>query len=329
MKFKKAFLVVAAGVAVAFSTHAQPANVQQLENNRQTLQQQMPLPSLRSITNNAPELYAGENEDIGPQRILRANPRTKYFDILLDSQVFYSDNANFAQEGAGIHSGVFVNTVQAAFSPPAMKLGPGKIAGTIGFSSQWYNYENSDLSPLDFNAQTAFIAGRYAFGKWQAGVGLNYTRLLNQSAYDETYNEFLPALSIQRFFPINDTMLLAIGDQVDYHFSEVPSVLGSRTDINDHFDNSVFITFNWQVCKRLALQPFYRFQYANYPYNTLMNSDRNDFINAVGVTLLYNICKYGSVRVFFNYNTKSSDDNLTAEYDEFNGGLGVALNLKF
>ena len=328
MKFKRAFVVVA-GLAGAFSIHAQPANVQQLENNRQTLQQQMPLPGLRGITNNAPELYAGENEDIGPQRILRSNPRTKYFDVLLDSQVFYSDNANFAQEGAGIHSLVFVNTAQAAFAPPPMNLGPGKIAGTIGFSSQWYNYENSRLSPLDFNAQTAFVGGRYAVGKWQASLGANYTRLLSQSGYHETYNEFLPAASIQRFFPINDSMLLAVGDQVDFHFSEVPSVLGSRTDLNDHFDNAVFITFNWQLCRRLSLQPFYRFQYSNYANNTLLTSDRNDFINAVGVTLLYNFCKFGSARVFFNYNTKASDDALTAEYDEFNRGLGLALDLKF
>jgi hypothetical protein len=328
MKFKRAIVVIIAGLAGALSLHAQPATVQQLENTRQMLQQQMPLPGLRGVTN-APDLYPGENEDVGPQRILRSNPRTKYFDVLLDSQVFYSDNANFAQDGFSMHSVVFVNTVQAAFIPPPMNVGPGKFFPTIGFSSQWYNYENNRLSTLDFNAQTAFAGARYAAGKWQASAGVNYTRLLNQSAYDETYNEFLPAVSVQRFFPINDAMLLAIGDQVDYHFTEVPSVLGSRTDINDHLDNSVFLTFNWQVAARLVLQPFYRFQYSRYPNDTLLTSDRNDFVNAVGISLLYNFSRYGSVRAFFNYNTKSSDDALTAEYDELNSGLGASLNLKF
>jgi len=110
-----------------FSVSAQPVNVQQFQNTQQAQQLQTPLAGLQNATN-APELYRGENTDVGPQRILRLNPRPDYFNVFFDSQVSYSDNANFAEGKNIIGSAVFVNTVQAAFTPPAFKLGAGRLA---------------------------------------------------------------------------------------------------------------------------------------------------------------------------------------------------------
>ena len=118
-------------IALIFSSkfllHAQPVNVQQFQNTQQAQQFQKPLAGFNNETN-APEIYPGENADTGPQRILRQTPRPDYFDIFFDSQVFYSDNANFAEGPAIIGSAVFVNTGQIAFTPPDMKLGPGRFA---------------------------------------------------------------------------------------------------------------------------------------------------------------------------------------------------------
>jgi hypothetical protein len=36
-----------------------------------------------------------------------------------------------------------------------------------------------------------------------------------------------------------------------------------------------------------------------------------------------------SLRVFFNYNRKQSDDPLTPAYHEYDGGLGASLDFKF
>ena len=126
-------------------------------------------------------MYPGENLDVGPQNILRLTPRPNYFDVLFDSQVFYSDNANFAQGEAMIHSAVFVNTAQAAITPPEFNLGPGKFAVAVGYISQWYNYQNDRMHSLDFTAQTVFISARYTLDNWQFSLGGNYTRLLDQA----------------------------------------------------------------------------------------------------------------------------------------------------
>ncbi len=300
MTLKRILLFLLLGCAGIFSLHAQPVNVQQFQNTQQAQQLQTPLVNPLASTN-APELYPGENVDVGPQKILRLNPRHKYFDVVLDSQVFYSDNANFAQGSAIIGSAVFVNTFQFAITPPDLTLGSGKLGSAVGYISQWYNYENHDMHSLDFNAQTAFISGRYTIGNWQFSLGGNYTYLLNQSDYDETYHEFLPAFVIQRFFfPSATSSCSVVGNQVDYHFTSVPKTFGSTTEINNRFDDGINITLAWQVTKNLMLQAYYRFQYSTYRYNTLQTSDRNDYLNSVGFTLAYYINKNFSLRTFFN-----------------------------
>ena len=310
------------------SLHAQPAAVQQLQNNQISRELQVPVTGLAAGTN-APELYRGENEDVGPQRILRLNPRRTDFDVLFDSQFFFSDDANFAQEQFSIASPVFVNTVQAAFAPSAVQFGSGKIAAAVGVASQWYNYGDNRLAPLDFNAETLFVSGKYNLDKWQFGLGMNLTRLVSQGDYNETYREFMPNFGVQRILPLNDRMFFSVGDLVDYHLTEVPGALGSRTDINDRFDNIASLTFTWQATRHLIFQPYYRFQYSYYQHDTLATSDRNDYLQGFGLTAAYYFNTKISVRAFYNYNRKQSDDQFTPAYHEMNGGLGASLDIKF
>jgi hypothetical protein len=330
MKLTKAFVVTLPILAGAASTFAQPVTVQQLYlNQNNTQQQQMSAYGLRAGTN-APELYQNENEDVGPQHILRLNPRPEYFDVLLDSQVYYTDNANFAAKPQSIGSVVYLNTVQAALTPPAIDVGTGKLSATVGFASQWFNYNDRAMAPLDFDAQTILGGLKYTIGKWQANLGMNYTRLLSQpNDYSETYNELLPSGSLERFFVLNNTMVLALGDQVDYHFTHVPTIAFQPGDVNNHFDNIIFLTFNWQMTKHFTFQPFYRFQYSYYPKDTLAISDRNDYQNSLGLTLIYNFNQYFSARAYINYNNKRSSDPNTAEYNEWNSGVGLSLDWKF
>jgi len=310
------------------SLHAQPAAVQQLQNNQITRELQVPVPNSFTSTN-APELYPGENLHVGPQRILRLNPPRHFFDVLFDSQFFYSDDANYATGPFTIGSPVFVNTVQAAFAPPAVDLGTGKIAGALGFASQWYNYGNNELENLDFNAETLFLSGKYTLGKWQFGAGVNGTRLVSQENYDETYRELMPNLGVQRVIPLNDKMFFSVGDLVDFHWTEVPSTLGSRSDINDRFDDIASVTFTWQPIRRLLLQPYYRFQYSYYEHNAIATTERNDYLQSVGITAAYYFNANVNVRVFYNYNYRQTDDAFTPAYHEMNGGLGATLEIKF
>ena len=174
-----------------------------------------------------------------------------------------------------------------------------------------------------------FISGRYTYNDWQLSLGGNYTRLLNQDDYNQTYDEFLPVLAVQRLFPMADRFLLVIGNQIDYHFTDVPATLGTSSEINNRFDEVVNVALSWQLNRHVALQPYGRFQFSNYRYNTLQTSDRNDYLYSIGVTLACNINQNFSLRAFFNYNIKQSDDSYTPAYHEYNGGFGGTANFSF
>lgn len=319
------FATISSGI---LSLQAQPAPIQQLQNNQITRELQPPSPIL-SVGTNAPELYAGENLDVGPQRILRMIPRHTWFDLLFDSQAFFTDDANYAPQPAAISSWVFVNTVQAALTPPAVTLGPGRASVAIGLASQWYNYGDNRMEPFDFNAETVFANGTFTVGKWQFGAGANLTRLVNQENYDETYREFMPNLGIQRVIPLNDRMFFTVGELVDDHLTEVPSVLGSRTDINDRFDSIASLTFTWQPLHHLLIQPSYRFQYSNYQHDAPGTSGRDDYLQSVGLSAAYYFNRQVSLRAFYNYNRRQSNDPFTPAYREMNGGPGLSLDIKF
>src|SRR5260221_1180887 len=147
---------------------AQPTAVQQAENFKNTTAAQQPLSSLKEGTN-APEIYTNENEDIGPQHILRIVPRPTLFEVKAASQYLYTDNGLLSAKPA-ISTTEFVNTISAAYAPTPRKLGDGRFAPGVGYMSQWYNYGlgGHDLSALDFNVQTAFINAKYLMANnWQ------------------------------------------------------------------------------------------------------------------------------------------------------------------
>jgi hypothetical protein len=320
-------LIAVVLVAGKLALHAQPASVQQFQNS-QLNGNMPPFPSLAAGTN-APELYSGESTDVGPQRILRLIPRHHYFSLLLDSQVFYTDNANYSPNGQRIGSAVFINSIQGAFLPADWKLGEGKISSSLGIASQWYNYGNDRISRLDFNAASVFLDGRYTRGLWMLDLNAAGNRLANQSDYRETYREFLPSFTVQRLIPITRTTVFAVGNQVDYHFTEQPATFGSYAYINNRFDDITSVTFNWLVTAHFVVQPSYRFMFTNYRLNTLQNGDRNDYLHSYGIALIYTFNDSFNVRTFFNFNSKTTDDRYAAAYEEFNGGLGVSMNLRF
>jgi hypothetical protein len=320
-----ALVVILTGCPLV-SLRAQPASVQQLQNTQQT-QQQNAFSSLVSGTT-APELYPGENSDIGPQRILKMTSRPTPWELYLDSQFFYTNNATFSKNPK-TGSGVFVNTVQLSYSPGPYKLGSNTFAPSAGISSQWYNYGRKSLAPLSFDAQTGFLSAKYNLGThWQIFGGINYTRLLNPD-YKETYREFLPNLGGQYLFSIRDNLILIVSDEIAYHSTYVPPFLGSSPSTNNRWDETVNLAIAWQLTGHLIAQPYYRFQYSYYRTDTFQTSSRKDYLQTTGLTMAYYFNKAASARVFFNYNAKKSSDINVDDYQEADGGLGASLDVKF
>lgn len=323
---KKIFLLSVLSLFAATALLAQPASVQQFQNTKLN---EMPAFAPLAEGTNAPELYTGENKDVGPQEILRLIPRHRWFSLLADSQFFWTDNANFAPNGQRIGSGVFLNSVSGALTPPDWKLGEGKLSTSLGVASQWYNYANDRMQRLDFNAESVFLDARYTRGPWLLGASLAGNRLANQFDYRETYREFLPAVTVQRVFPVTRQLFAVAGNTVDYHFTQQPQTFGTYAYINNRLDDITSVSLVWMVTKKFAVQPSYRFMFTNYKLNTLRNGGRNDYLHTYGITLLYAFNEHFSARAFFNYSSKTTDDRFAAAYEEFNGGLGGSVSFRF
>jgi hypothetical protein len=346
MKMTKILKASSLGLIVlyAISLRAQPSAptaVQQLQNYQQNTEQQQPIISLRA-GGNAPETYTNENTDIGEQHILRVIPRPTMWEVVLDSRAFYTDNATLSQRTPGnplTSSSVFVNTVSAAFAPTPYKLGVGRFAPTIGISDQWWNYEGPHLpggtpvSSIDFNAQTAFMGAKYLLPEnWMLFGNFNYTRIVQQPYYSvEFYHEFVPSAGVQKLFQISQNSLVSASFQTDYHFGSVIQPF-TLADSQDHWDGTFSIAYSWQPAPKLVVQPYYRFTYAYYQFDTAHNSGRNDLLNSFGLSVSYYFTRWLSLQVFDNYDARSSDDNsfgVNQGYRAFDFGLDLTATFRF
>jgi predicted porin len=342
--------VISLGLPAVLNAQPIPA-VNQFDRTQRELQMQKPIALNLSTNVAAPEIYTGENTDVGPQRILRLTPRKTYFSLIADSQYFYSDNV-YLSDGTKQDSTLFVNTIQFAFAPEAYKMGSGLFSPAFGFRSQWFNYGlgydhtdttqigtntvTSSIDRLDFNAQTFFINGRYQLNTWQFNAGFDFTRLLDQDKYEEAYREYVPTMGLQKFFPVNDYLIFNAGVQTSYHLTETTQLPPfQRSDVNDRFDGVFNVSMSYQIGPHFVVQPSYRFQYTYYPHftdNIIPWTERTDIIHSMGLSATYYFTRNISARIFANYEIKNSDYSHTPSelsYHKFDAGAGAGLNIRF
>ena len=343
MKISKILVALSLTCAVlsAISLRAQPAAataVQQMQNFQQNAEQQMPMIGLRAGTN-APEVYPGENSDIGEQHILRVIPKPTMWEAVVDSRFFFTDNATLSQKTAAnplTSSAVFVNTVSAAYAPTPYKLGDGRFAPTLGYRMQWYNYEGGPtpagpVSLNDFNAQTFFLGAKYLMpANWQLFGEFDYIRMVQQPDYSvEFYHEAVPSVGVQRLFQTSQNSLISASLQTDYHFGWVNN---SPSDAQDRLDETFSLAYSWQPVQRVVIQPYYRLTYTYYQFNTAHTSDRDDYLNSVGLSAAYYFTPWLALQAFASYDARSSDDNSVGAnqgYQDYNVGLDLTATFRF
>jgi len=327
MKNLSSFAIVFFAAVASLCAQPAPTAIQQQENFQQNTAQQQPMLGLKAGTN-APEIYPGEDADVGPQHILKLIPRRTYFEVKADSEYFYTDNALLSQHPT-ISSTLFVNTISAAFAPTPYKLGYGRSAPSAGVISQWYNYGlgGHDLSAMDFNVQTFFVGEKYLLpNNWIIFGEFDYDRFLNQNNYNEFYHDFTPIVGVQRLAKLRDNMVLAVSLKTDYHASWTS---GIASDSEDRMDNALSVSLSYQVIPQLVVQPYYRFQYTYYRFDTAHASDRNDYLNSFGLSVAYYFTPNLSLRVFANDDLRETDDALAPEYRAYSVGADLAYSIRF
>lgn len=328
------FSVSACGVlfACALSVSAQNSAIQQSEQTQRHREIQSPAMRL-DHSQDAPELYAGENQDVGPQRMLRMRPQRAWWQTRVDSEFVWSDNPTLAGSGFEKDSTVFINTIEAALAPSDVKLHGHPIYPRLGVRAQWYNYGvigtghdafGTSMNNFDFHSEYTFAEARYELPKnFQTMAGVDFGRLMSQGNYNEFYREMTPSWGLQWRHQISDVQTLTLAYEGNYHIST--TVAPSR-DMNNRVDQNFYISYTHEVFPNLVLQPFYRFQLTRY----VESGARTDTLHDFGLTVTYYFTKWASVRAFTSYQIhKSAKELILPNYEKLDAGLGAALHLRF
>ncbi len=334
MKIPLKLLPILALMVAATITHAQNA-VDALDSSqfRRSIEAGMKY----SEGDAPPELFPGESTDVGPQSILKLKPRRKHWEFSTDSQFMFTSNALLTESPvARTETTLLVNSIQFALAPDPYLVCDRAFAPRIGFRHQWFNYGLEDsgnpVSNFDFDAQTAFIDGRYAIAEnWLVYAGIDYVRLLGHQPgvedYNEFYKELAPRWGVERFFPLGERKLIRLAYQGQYHITSVdpvPPLLPSAR--NDRINQSLLASYTHVFNAHCIAQPFYRFQHLGY---TNTGADRNDFIQSIGASVAWNFNAHVSLRVFSTYDIKESDNAAIPDYRKFDVGGGLSLNCRF
>jgi hypothetical protein len=311
-------LIMAGGSASAQNTGA----IDQVEAQKQQRETQ----KILEDGQNAPESYPGENSDLGPQTLLKRREKKTHFEIMMDTQFYYTSNMFFEEDGNKEETSVNVSTLQLALAPSSYSLGDGKFQPRIGYRHQWFFHGIGDdrgrLEEFDFNAQSFFIDGQYRLNDWVFDAGVEYTRLLYYDDYSEFYRELAPRFGVRKLFALNDRTILSLGIREAYHLTKTDDFEDSN-DL-DRLDHIFLASLSLELAHNLYWQPFYRLQYTDY-----LGERRNDFLHTCGCYLQYYFCKRFAVRTFATYDIRDSSRDRVEQYKKFDGGVGLNFVFRF
>lgn len=338
IRFLKPALLTALCLAGGVAAQAQAPNaIEQSDALKRRQEIERLFKDATATGGNAPELFADETKDVGPQSILKLKQKKTYFEAVMDSQFFYTSNMLLQESGNGARlkdTSVFVNTAQLALAPIPYQIGPGQLAPRIGYRHQWFDYglesNARGLGSFDFDVSTVFVDLRYRLGNnWIVEAGFDWLRLLNHTpsyfSYDEIYKEYVPRWGVTRQFSFSETKVLSLGYQGNFHFSETPGNFPENQ--NNRMDNSLIVAYTHALTSQLVLQPYYRIQHTHYTASAF--GSRNDWLQTIGLSVNYYPTPRFSVRLFAGYDIKESDLAIVPDYRKLDAGLGLNFNLKF
>ena len=217
-----------------------------------------------------------------------------------------------------IDSSVFVNTAQAAFTPPAVGIWErANFRPTSACASQWYDYGNNHLT-CSISTRRRFLPERPICHRPLAiqcrRPSCTAARLINPITSHETYQRiFAEPRRATRFCHQRPNAFWPSATNWIITSPKCRWNPGSSTGINDRLDDSDLFYFQFGSSRAASSSSrCYRFQYSHYQYDVLMDGDRNDFLQTFGVTLIYSFNKNISLRTFINYSRKQTDDSLHA-----------------
>ena len=364
----------------AFAAPAASSNtdtaVRQAEALKQQQQQQQQTQSQAPAADEPPETYPGENQDLGPQMLLKKKKRKPLFEFSNDTMFTWTSNA-MSTASHPREAGIVAETLSLAVAPEPFDLGPGKLGLRGGFRHLFWMYDAAKLGGMrdtngvygtlngnNFEMSTFFVSGNYSFDEnWNASLGLDFNRIMNDSALDssrfasalaasqdrfssewslgrmidpskwtEVYVELNPNWSLTRNIPLGDQTNLTISYNGGYHFTTTDAVpdTNSGTNTGDKLDTGVSANLSYAPSQKLMVQPNLRFSQSFYTQPQTTHTLRRDRTFTPGLMVIWNPSSKVSLRWSVSADFRhSNDQDLSPNCSKLDTSTGVSLNLKF
>jgi hypothetical protein len=361
----------------AFAAPAAPSTdvaVRQAESVKQQQQQQQAQKPAADAEDQPPETYPGENEDLGPQMLLKKKKKKPLFEFSADTMFTWTSNALSANTNPR-KAGVVAETLSLTFAPEPFDLGPGKMGLRSGYrhlfwmydaaklgGARWPDSSKGTLNGLNFQMSTFFAGSNYSFDEnWNASLGVDYNRILNDQRLDEgrlltdpigsewslgrmidyskwteVYVEWNPNWGLSRNIALGDKVNLTLAYSGGYHFTATDAVPTYKDPDNgisntgDKLDNNLTVSLTYTPTEKVMLQPNVRVSHYIYTQPQSVATSRRDRGIAPGLTVMWMPTSKVSLRWSFTADFRhSNDQTLSPNSKKLDASTGLSVSLKF
>ena len=302
-----------------------------------------------------PETYPGENQDLGPQVLLKQKQRKPLFEFSSDTMFTWTSNALSAGEPQD--TGVTAETFSLALAPEEFEAFGGKLSLRAGYRHLLWVYDiaqTNHINPLNgsnFEMSTVFLGSSFSFKEnWNASLGLDFNRLLFQtrpwslqhvadpSNWVEGYVEWNPNWSLSRNIPLGDKTSVSVTYNGSYHFTDldpavktggVAGVDMTKSNSGDKLDNALLVSLSYTPKDKWVLQPSLRFSHSLYTQPQVSPVHRMDRAFAPGLTCLWLPSPRWALRWSVSGEFRHSNDPVSPNSSKVELGTGATLTWKF
>jgi len=275
--------------------------------------------------------YPDVDRDVGRQNILRKQEPHDYFKIFANESTTVPDNAFLTNRNP--QSDILYQTqVGASLNPKRPVLKNFQLQ----LQANWFRYR--DFEVQDFNTYRLNLNyfKPFKWNNWQlaAFATVGYERLefgtsLGRADRGDAFlKQNVLNFGIQRYFSISKWQFFYAGTSARFTAStEVDG--GKETQADPERDSlTLFLGYNYQYSRKLALRASYRFRSSRYQFITVPDIHRRDKNHNLSASISYDFTEHLKLNTTYSY-AENNSNTPVFEYDVNNIGLGADVSWKF
>jgi hypothetical protein len=191
------------------------------------------------------------------------------------------------------------------------------------------DYLNDNLSTLNDYATNAYglLMIQHESG-WGFRGGVSYANVRNNDTESEDYSEFYPNIGAITTYSINPDTLAIIDFSWGYHLSKSDSLLGSNTQSLNNWDAALSYSLRHSYGD-FVITPNYRLGYKRFTEDGTINDGRKDVMHTLSAKVDYPVADNLKLSANTSYSRRDSSGGAGTDYENFDAGATISINVSF